>query len=77
MGMTKQIPDVGKGESSVIVARWPNGEWSYGGHPNDSAYEEAELFLVWYNGWLDPGKVKRKAQSYRSRQLKKAQGEKR
>jgi hypothetical protein len=72
--MTKQIPDVGKGENSVIVARFTDGTWSYGGSAFDSDYEEAEVYRVWHDGWLDPSKVKRKAQGYRSRQLKKAQG---
>jgi hypothetical protein len=50
--MTKQIPDVGKGERSVIVARFPNGQWSYGGVESDPVYEGAELYRVWYSSHL-------------------------
>jgi len=67
-----QIPEVGTGEHSVIIGRFPNGRWTYGGSVSDSVYEDAEVYRVWYDGWLDPISVKRKAQVYRSRQIKKA-----
>ena len=70
-----QILEVGTGEHSVIVGRFPNGRWTYGGSASDSVYEDAEVYRVWYDGrLLDHRRLKRKAQAYRSRQIKKAQG---
>ena len=69
-----QIPEVGTGEHSVIVGRFPDGSWAYGGSAFDSAYEDAELYRVWYYGPLDPISVKLKACAFRRRQIKKEQG---
>ena len=76
---TKQIPNVGRGARSVIVARFPDGTWSYGGSDGDPCYEKAELYQVHYDSHFEGiygntvAIIKRKAQQYRSRQLKKAQ----
>ena len=74
----KQIPNVGRGARTVIVARFPDGTWSYGGSANDPCYEHAELYRVHYDSHFEGiygytvTLIKRKAQQYRSRQLKKA-----
>lgn len=45
------------------VARFPNGEWSTGGKPNDPDYAESE---VWQIEATSRDAAKRKAQAQRS-----------
>lgn len=41
------------------VARFPNGEWTTGGRPDDPAYSESRVYQVWA---ADRKEAKRKAQ---------------
>jgi hypothetical protein len=70
------IPYLGKpGKSTVpyLVVRFPDGSWSSGGNADDPDYSLCEKFWVERDPRfdIDGHKSRRKAQAYRSRQLKK------
>lgn len=53
---------------SLLVVRFPNGSWSYGGKADDPDYEECEKFMVETNkSVLDPKHAIKIAQGRRKR----------
>lgn len=54
------------------VVRFPSGSWSYGGSPEDPAYSECEIYRI---PAFTAKQAVRKAQSKRSRDLKKQRQE--
>jgi hypothetical protein len=50
------------------VARFPNGSWTTGGKPDDPAYAECEVFVVYAK---DRDVAKRTAQSQRQRSIRR------
>lgn len=58
-------------EQMWTVARYPSGEWTTGGRPDDPAYEGCELFRVMAK---DRNHAKKKAQAQRRKASKAQKG---
>lgn len=55
------------------VARFPSGDWSTGGSPDDPEYENCEIFIILAS---DRDAAKKKAQAVRARLRRKQKEQK-
>lgn len=75
---TQEIPCIANknlnsdNSKNVLVVRFPNGEWSYGGYPRSyREYEEIEFFWVQIPSRSDCKTAVPRAQAWRRRQQNK------